>query len=437
VQKRPLMLNGSTTCEAILKVPQQRPTTGDPLVSKEQQQPARPNTALGFEGAAAKSRKQVVSPRARPKSSGVAAPRRRGPVVRRREDESSVPPSPGPEESDGSREPVVDSMLAAHRRCSFGVVSNADAAASRPPCALAKSTWGLSTKGETDQDAPIDAPIIEKPRRFVQIADQAQVEAESLDPAPPRHSFITEAPTIFETVRLNEQYSLPRGYVRKMWNLFKTYDDQDRGWLPRSDYQLFMRRVAMMYCRKISDASREIVRSIPEDLQAFTFNDFLDWSTRNLFLREWLDTPEDRYVRRLAEDNNVSVMAVEEVKKSFDSFDLDGSGHIEFPEFKALVKTLLKVKQDELPMARMQQFWWHLDEDRSGSIEFAEFLPWYLTFYGSSSWEAGAASATDPVQEFYRGFRYVPEFIYHCIDSPALDIKRRVCSDKPSSRRED
>jgi Ca2+-binding EF-hand superfamily protein len=63
------------------------------------------------------------------------------------------------------------------------------------------------------------------------------------------------------------------------------------------------------------------------------------------------------------------------LKQIFDKFDKDGSGEIDVSEAGNLLEEL---GQDNSPEA-VQKFVTWLDEDRSGKVEFQEFLNWFKT----------------------------------------------------------
>ena len=66
-------------------------------------------------------------------------------------------------------------------------------------------------------------------------------------------------------------------------------------------------------------------------------------------------------------------MTDDELKKDFDRFDNDGNGRIDESEFGALVRSLGVTMSD----ARVAVAFQALDIDGSGSVEFGEFRNWW------------------------------------------------------------
>ena len=89
-----------------------------------------------------------------------------------------------------------------------------------------------------------------------------------------------------------------------------------------------------------------------------------------------VDTPrgesakqEVRRLRGMIEERTLGEDAAEELKKSFDAFDADGSGEIDSEELGELVRQLGLVRTDE----QLQEMVRSVDADGSGEIDFEEF----------------------------------------------------------------
>jgi len=210
--------------------------------------------------------------------------------------------------------------------------------------------------------------------------------------------------TVFEAFDLGNSFNLPPGQVTQAWKLFKRYDMDNDGLLAAYDFQLLLRAVLR---ERFPDA-REVPRELFQeaiDIQstgiAVTFPDFLTWITQNSFSEQVLLSDEQRFIRRIARKFRVRVLDIEAVKKHFDSFDTDGSGSIEYAEFYKLLGLLLNLTDiAALPESRVKSFWRELDDDHSGVVEFQEFIPWYIGYFGGY----GAS----PLVNFYRKVRPVP-----------------------------
>jgi len=213
--------------------------------------------------------------------------------------------------------------------------------------------------------------------------------------------------TNFEAFEISERMNLPPGEVTQAWKLFQRYDSRGRGVLTNNEFQLLLRA-------SLRDKF-PLVRDIPQGLlqrsicwnDAVVFNDFLTWITQNSFSEEILLSGEQREIRQQARDFGVPVPSIEAIKRSFDSFDMDKSGIIEYSEFRLLLLELLNVKTDQnvsLPERRVRSFWREMDIDCSGYVSFTEFAMWYLRHFDVSGRPVGAS----PLEEFYASIRPVP-----------------------------
>jgi len=87
---------------------------------------------------------------------------------------------------------------------------------------------------------------------------------------------------------------------------------------------------------------------------------------------------EDIKLRRLAKDFAVPLPDAEAVKAIFDHYDRDRSGDLNKDEFQNMVTHFLGIKDKfDVPAKRVDDYWLSIDADRSGAVEFKEFLTWY------------------------------------------------------------
>merc|ERR1712072_1385498 len=113
------------------------------------------------------------------------------------------------------------------------------------------------------------------------------------------------------------------------------------------------------------------------------------------------------------------------MNKFFDQYDLDNNGIDEF-EFKNLLGKLLKIPHGtELPPKRLEMFWNQADTDRSGIINFEEFLRWFINTFSDTL--AQSSSATPPFEDYYRRVRRVGK---RYLDPPAAPTYREKCLDE-------
>jgi len=87
-------------------------------------------------------------------------------------------------------------------------------------------------------------------------------------------------------------------------------------------------------------------------------------------------------LHQIAVELSMSMDDVLLVKKVFDSFDQDRNGKLDADEFQVAVMQLLKMQlREELTAERLhamcEWYWWDGDKDKSGYVDFREFLHWY------------------------------------------------------------
>lgn len=213
--------------------------------------------------------------------------------------------------------------------------------------------------------------------------------------------FATEL-TVWDAYELSRRFNLPPGQVTSAWKMFKRYDVDDDGELSSVEYQTLVRSVLRERFAKARDIPREVFNSAVEQGDGVTFVNLLEWMNATSFSESLLLTNSDRFIRETARKFDTSIPDVELVKRSFDKFDTSGDGGIDYEEFKELLFMLLGVKdKTALPESRMATFWRELDADHSGSVDFHEFIPWYLGFFHGDG-------GISPVEAYYRNIRPVP-----------------------------
>ncbi|CAE7482272.1 unnamed protein product [Symbiodinium sp. CCMP2456] len=195
-----------------------------------------------------------------------------------------------------------------------------------------------------------------------------------------------EAFNSFKAHSMSMDYNLPGGHVTQAWKLFKHYDANDDDLLSPYEFQLLLRTVLRERYPRAKDVPRELFKEAIEIQQtqiSVTFEDFLTWITRNAFQECLLLTDEQRFIRLVARRFYVSVPDVEKVKRRFDSFCQANPGLLEYQEFCQLIALLLNLRDTTaLPESRVKSFWRELDDNGKGSVDFTEFIPWYLGYFG-------------------------------------------------------
>lgn len=254
------------------------------------------------------------------------------------------------------------------------------------------STRGSTHKNNLNSQLPVGAA-------FSSAEDQAPVRRS----APPQ---LNDLDT-FQAHDLAVSWNLPKGQVTRAWQCFKRYDKDDDGLLSSLEFQMLLRSVL----RESFSSAKEIPRSlfnqideIKSNKRAANFLDFLQWLSRHSFNEEILADAEQRFVRRIARRLQTPINDIEIVKRHFDSFDTDGSGQIDYDEFSQLLGKLLNLDDmSDLPESRIKSFWRQVDGDRSGVVEFGEFAPWYVGYFGCRQ-----GQGETPLVNFYRQVRPNP-----------------------------
>lgn len=222
-------------------------------------------------------------------------------------------------------------------------------------------------------------------------------------------SYIREL-TFFDAYSLSRRFNLPSGQVTQAWKLFKKYDVLDVGLLDTVEFQLILRALLRDRFPKARDIPRELFDKV--EVQAverggeLDFMDLLQWIAENSFSEAALLSNGERFLRDIARQYGCTVPDVEAIKRSFDKYDDDGSGIIDYTEFGQLIKVLLGVKdEDSLPENRVLAFWRELDQDGSNEVVFKEFIPWYLSYFHTNA-------EASPIESYYRNIRPVPFHYY-------------------------
>jgi len=191
--------------------------------------------------------------------------------------------------------------------------------------------------------------------------------------------------------------------------MFKQYDSENRGVITASDYQLLLRAMLREQYPKARDIPRDLFKPMENPKADVHFSHFLTWITQTAFSESLLLSSAQRMVRAISRKFKKPCTEIEAIKQVFDSFDDNGSGTLEFPEFRDLMKKLLRIRDDSaLPDNRVRSFWRELDIDNSGEVEFSEFIPWYLTYFDLHGCEQNGVS---PIDAFYRKLRPVKNLV--------------------------
>jgi len=108
------------------------------------------------------------------------------------------------------------------------------------------------------------------------------------------------------------------------------------------------------------------------------FSEYLRWCVDHQWMEELMvQDPMERELRRVAREWKVDLITIEKVHKVYSACDTDGSGLLDETEFKEAVLKLTPHLEGELPAKKQKQLFAEVDTDRSGKINFEEFLMWY------------------------------------------------------------
>jgi Ca2+-binding EF-hand superfamily protein len=141
----------------------------------------------------------------------------------------------------------------------------------------------------------------------------------------------------------------------------------------------------------------------------FDIDKFCGWYMRNMFtavnrLNAAADQiRSDSMVYEASKKFRIPTAQIDKIKRVFDRFDTDGSGEIDFDEFKEMIFVMLKVKDHRMISEdRLKKFWREIDWDGSNCVDFVEFVAWYLKYFGTD--EVDSEFSPSIAEAFYDSF---------------------------------
>lgn len=184
---------------------------------------------------------------------------------------------------------------------------------------------------------------------------------------------------------LSRKHKIDLRLVKEVYDDFKSFDSDKNMLLSLDEFKECVRAK----CRLSSHAE------VPEHLtlalwkvadrdgsNAVEFEEYLLWSFGANFLEEIaVPDEETRLLRKMARELKMLLPDIEFFKTLFDKYDTDGTGTIEEGEFKVLLCEILKVDQSSVSSAALLRYWTEADTNRNGSVDFKEFLKWYLNMF--------------------------------------------------------
>lgn len=183
-------------------------------------------------------------------------------------------------------------------------------------------------------------------------------------------------------IQLAKRYGMPVNEVHELRQEFNLRDTSSRGHLTQDEFFALIRK--RINLRADEAIPSYLIQGIPEAETRFEkcgidFEEFLKWSILTSWTEEMmLPSKNDRALRQLAREQEMSLPEVEKVKHLFDEFDTDSSGRIEEDEFRHMVCKMLCVRDvTDLSVKTIQRYWREVDLNRDGVVDFKEFLIWY------------------------------------------------------------
>lgn len=209
----------------------------------------------------------------------------------------------------------------------------------------------------------------------------------------------------WQLFNLARESQIPLDEVRSIKNIFDEFDDNKSGTLEYSEFTEVMKRVLNIKPNEtVPQAQLDAGwKAADEDGSGILdFREFLTWFSSHGFAQDMLLTDEQRWIRTIAKKFEVPIDDIEAVKRVFDKYDEDGSGHLELEEFSLMLEKLLKVPPElELPKGRVKSYFAEIDLDGSGEVDFEEFLDWYVKYFDIN----GGCTNASPIEAFYGNTR--------------------------------
>lgn len=187
----------------------------------------------------------------------------------------------------------------------------------------------------------------------------------------------SDKPTSFEMcLTLSKKHNRSAYAVKQQLDVFVKFDLDRDGILSKDEFEHAVRHL----CHLADDGEpipRRILGPITEDVK---FEDFLLWTFTHAFVEDIFCVDEtDKQLRKLARDNEWSLWDVEQVKKTFDSYDTDHTGSLDLEHFGAVLRNVLGAKSPaDLSRSTLTRYFREVDIDGGGDIDFEEFALWWF-----------------------------------------------------------
>jgi len=109
------------------------------------------------------------------------------------------------------------------------------------------------------------------------------------------------------------------------------------------------------------------------------FEEFLLWTRQCNFMEEMAVTDrQERGLRQMAREHDLDLPHIEKLRETFNAWDTDGSGFIDWNEFNNVMCQMMKVKEaTDISEAQVRRYWKEADTKNTGKLDFEAFVTWY------------------------------------------------------------
>jgi Ca2+-binding EF-hand superfamily protein len=217
-----------------------------------------------------------------------------------------------------------------------------------------------------------------------------------------------------EASRLARKYHLDLYEVKYILKCFVEADENGSGGLDKQEFEMVVRKLfevpasASVDPMMLEKAWEKMSGGGSSTTAEANAEVFVEWYTQNMFTPMVTNTmnaadPSANESYDLAKKHNITPPQVDKIKKKFNVFDVDGSGHIDFQEFMQMLCYVLKAKNvEDVSEDRAMRFWQEIDIDGSGEIDFPEFCGWFVKYFNPDEEEMDMSRG--PVGKFYDSF---------------------------------
>lgn len=190
-------------------------------------------------------------------------------------------------------------------------------------------------------------------------------------------------------VSMSRKHQFPLEEVKETWNEFDALDVDRSGLLDQYELRNQIRKMCNLEPGSPIPAHlwNQAWMTVDRDMNGLIdFEEFLLWRRGTRYAEEvMVPDPRERELRDVARRNGLCITDCERLKRIFDGFDLDKSGHISEDEFRNVLYILMDVKNpSDVSTKKLKRYWREIDTDCSGEVSFDEFVAWYVACFEGS-----------------------------------------------------